>query len=209
MLDDGSGGLWAVKRCGGVAVVQEPSDAQFPEMPENAIANVAVDHRVTLDALPSLLVKLTQEAVEVPTEPPKVPSINASNEGMKMKPQVEDMDRIGKRTVFTCPECNGALWEVEAGGQSEFRCHVGHAYSPRVLASEQNLVFEQSLWSAIRALKESAAMDERLASRSAELGLERATQAHRANAEDKHNEVAKLMELFEHLKSASLFPPPP
>lgn len=98
------------------------------------------------------------------------------------------------------------LWEFAEGEQIEYRCHVGHAYSPRVLVAEQNLVFEQSLWSAIRSLKESAAMDERLAARSAKAGLQRAEKAHRANATDKHNHVATLMQLFEHFRSASLVP---
>src|SRR3954447_2621977 len=44
MLDDGTAGLWAIKRCGGVAVVQDPRDAAYPAMPRNALAKVEVDH---------------------------------------------------------------------------------------------------------------------------------------------------------------------
>src|SRR5262249_39051202 len=36
-LGDGAAGLWALKRCGGITVVQDPKDAAFPEMPENAL----------------------------------------------------------------------------------------------------------------------------------------------------------------------------
>jgi two-component system chemotaxis response regulator CheB len=36
-MDDGTAGLIAVRRAGGIAVVQEPADAPFPDMPRNAI----------------------------------------------------------------------------------------------------------------------------------------------------------------------------
>jgi two-component system chemotaxis response regulator CheB len=57
-LDDGATGLWWVKRHGGIAVVQDPHDAEAPEMPQSALATVEVDHVVTLDELPDLLVRL-------------------------------------------------------------------------------------------------------------------------------------------------------
>ena len=44
LLDDGTAGLQAVKRCGGIAIVQDPEEAPFPDMPKNALANVEVDH---------------------------------------------------------------------------------------------------------------------------------------------------------------------
>jgi hypothetical protein len=61
-----------------------------------------------------------------------------------------------------------------------------------VLAAEQGAVIEQSLWSAIRALRESAELDERIATRSATHGLEKAAAAHRNNAEEKRAQVAHL-----------------
>src|SRR5262249_35129507 len=35
-MSDGASGLWALHRCGGIAVVQDPSDAAFSDMPTNA-----------------------------------------------------------------------------------------------------------------------------------------------------------------------------
>ena len=58
-LDDGTTGLWWIKQFGGVAVVQDPNDAEHPDMPQSAIEHVAVDHVVSADEIGPLLVRLT------------------------------------------------------------------------------------------------------------------------------------------------------
>lgn len=36
-LSDGTSGLIAIQRCGGTCILQDPSDAEYPDMPENAL----------------------------------------------------------------------------------------------------------------------------------------------------------------------------
>ena len=67
-LDDGTAGLAAVKRHGGVAVVQDPGEADYPVMPASAIENVAVDHVLTLAGISPLLVELVHQKVELQRE---------------------------------------------------------------------------------------------------------------------------------------------
>jgi two-component system, chemotaxis family, protein-glutamate methylesterase/glutaminase len=55
LLGDGSAGLLAIKRAGGVAVVQDPDDAEFSDMPERALARVSVDYSAPLREIPELL----------------------------------------------------------------------------------------------------------------------------------------------------------
>src|SRR3954469_7990145 len=50
-LDDGTSGLWTIKHYGGLAVVQDPSDAEFASMPESAIREVDVDHIVPVNEI--------------------------------------------------------------------------------------------------------------------------------------------------------------
>ena len=54
-LDDGCNGLIEIKRHGGLAVVQDPADAEFAQLPENAIKAVRPDRIASVAALPAIL----------------------------------------------------------------------------------------------------------------------------------------------------------
>ena len=74
MLYDGASGLHAIKRCGGIGVVQDPADALYPEMPRHALQRTEVDYCRSAAALPKLLVGLVAEPAgpspEVPADIP-------------------------------------------------------------------------------------------------------------------------------------------
>lgn len=55
---DGARGVQAVKRHGGLVVVQDPDDATARQMPEAALAATAVDHVAALEAMAPLLLRL-------------------------------------------------------------------------------------------------------------------------------------------------------
>lgn len=55
--DDGAAGLAAVKAAGGTAVVQEPSDSLFREMPARAMGRAHVDHSLPADEIGPLLAR--------------------------------------------------------------------------------------------------------------------------------------------------------
>jgi two-component system chemotaxis response regulator CheB len=62
-LDDGAAGLWAVKRMGGTAIVQDPQEALFPSMPQSAIRHVHVDYVVPLAKIAPLVTDLVTAPV--------------------------------------------------------------------------------------------------------------------------------------------------
>ena len=66
MLDDGVAGLRAIKARGGVTVVQEPTDALFPDLPKNAIVAGAADHTAAAKKIGSLLAQLADRDIDAP-----------------------------------------------------------------------------------------------------------------------------------------------
>jgi two-component system, chemotaxis family, protein-glutamate methylesterase/glutaminase len=48
------------------------------------------------------------------------------------------------------------LVQLKEGGVPRFRCHTGHAYSINTLVAEVTEMVEHDLWSALRAIEESA-----------------------------------------------------
>ena len=63
---DGARGLSAVKRRGGIAIVQTPEGAVAPEMPRAALSMVEADHVLPLPELATLLGRLARGANEEP-----------------------------------------------------------------------------------------------------------------------------------------------
>src|SRR5205085_9204720 len=63
-LDDGTIGMVAVKKCGGVAVVQDPHEAIYGGMPSSVMRNVKVDYCVRLAKIAPLLAQLSREPAD-------------------------------------------------------------------------------------------------------------------------------------------------
>ena len=59
-LDDGASGMLSIKNEGGLAVVQDPAEARFPDMPLNAMRAASVDHCLPLAEIPPLLIDVAR-----------------------------------------------------------------------------------------------------------------------------------------------------
>lgn len=174
-LDDGTAGLQTVKGRGGTAVVQDPEEALYAGMPRSAVENVPVDHVLTLARIAPLLVRLANTPVVETKGGGEVPDdIRDEIDAVEMAPRlVHAGDHPGTPSGYTCPECHGALWEIQEGELVRFRCRVGHAYSVETLLSEQGTAMEAALWTALRALEERAALSKGMAERMERRGQHR------------------------------------
>ena len=174
-LDDGTAGLAAVERQGGATVVQDPEDALFPSMPRNALRHVDADHTAPLAAIPALLVRLAGEQVEDEKVAAPHPLVVETRMTTMERPEPEDVQKLGRTSFFTCPECHGTLWEIDDERLLRYRCHVGHALTAESLEADQAEALEATLWAAVRAFEERAQLSDRMAARA--LGQERGGQA--------------------------------
>ena len=156
LLDDGVAGLLAVKRYGGVAIVQDPQEAPFPDMPQSALRYVQVDYTLSIDAMARCLVRLAHQRAALDLSPPQDMSMDATDPNHAAA-------RHMPLTPFSCPDCDGVLAEFYDGELLRFRCQVGHTFSKDSLFAHHADGVERSLWIAFTALDERIHLAQRLA----------------------------------------------
>ena len=162
LLSDGAAGLNAIKRCGGMAIVQDPSDAIADEMPLKALEATTVDLCVPGARLGDVLSDLAREAAG--TNLPVPPEIRLEVEiAAGERIGAEHLHRIADPAALTCPSCGGVLSKLKLGSPLRFRCQVGHAFTADVLAKEQEGRVDEALRVALRIIEERAELVQRMA----------------------------------------------
>jgi len=161
-LNDGTSGLWSIKRLGGIAIVQDPYEARYPSMPRSALEYIEADYKVRSIELAPLLARLAWE--------------DSEQEAMLEDGMEEDIKRIarevqvsaavnlpeksilelGPLSPFTCPECRGALVKITEGGQFRFRCHTGHGFTANALLENLMETVGELIWQTTRGLQEAS-----------------------------------------------------
>jgi two-component system chemotaxis response regulator CheB len=169
-LDDGTAGLWCVKYCGGVTVVQDPNDAASPGMPRSALRHVQIDHCLPIAEIGTLLSQLAgdpvPDATEVVLNQMEIENCIARGD----REAVHKLDKVGKLTHFTCPECHGTLWQLRDDNFIRFRCTSGTANTAENLIREQSEITEQFLHAALRETEENRHLGHYLSEHARETG---------------------------------------
>jgi two-component system chemotaxis response regulator CheB len=161
-LNDGSAGLADLKRCGGLTVVQNPTDAAEAEMPLSALSASGVDYRAPAAELGPLLAKLLAEEPSPSVAPP--PDIALEVEIALGQPVDTDMiARIGQPVALSCPACGGVMSQMKHGPPLRFRCQVGHAYTAEALSKDQEGAVDEAIRVALRIIEERAALTQKMA----------------------------------------------
>jgi two-component system, chemotaxis family, protein-glutamate methylesterase/glutaminase len=154
-MDDGAAGLKAIRSSGGLAVVQEPTEAAFPWMPLAAIE--AAD--------PQVVCPLADMGTQLVEWLAQLDRTDQAEEADMESVDPREEERRQSLSPFTCPECGGTLWKVDELGAERYRCRVGHAFSEGSLFRGKQDALESALWAAIVALEEKADLCRRISKR--------------------------------------------
>ena len=152
-LDDGTAGMKAIKTCGGICIVQDPNEAEYPDMPRNALNNVKVDHCLPISEMGALLIKILPRKLPKSKPVPENVLIEARI-AERVLSDLSSVNDLGDQVPFNCPGCGGVLWKVGKDPDLRFRCHVGHSYTAAYLLAEQTNKIEETMWTALRMFEE-------------------------------------------------------
>ena len=153
LLDDGTSGMNAIKRCGGRCIVQDPEEAAFPDMPNSVLRIMDVDFKVSVTEMGYILSDLFSRSVCQEQEVPADVQLEAKI-ARRLTSNIDDIAKLGKFTPLTCPDCGGVMVKVESDAQPRYRCYTGHAFTEKFLETEQLKRIEESLWVSIRMMEE-------------------------------------------------------
>lgn len=173
LLDDGTSGMWSIKRLGGLGIVQAPDDALFANMPQSVLEYVDVDYKLPMAAMAARLVELVEETVPDPAplspeeERRLATETRIAAEGDAFGMGILDM---GQPTTLTCPECNGVLIGITEGKLMRYRCHTGHGFTADALLAELTKSIEETEWQVLRGLEEKIMLLEQSGQRFIDVG---------------------------------------
>jgi two-component system chemotaxis response regulator CheB len=204
-LDDGTAGLHLVKRCGGVAIVQDPLEAFAPGMPESARRHVPVDDCLPIGEIAVAIVKAARRKTPSDAAEPCDASLKELINGELMGHE-SMQERFGSPSPIVCPHCDGPIWEISDGKVIFFRCAEGHAYSPDSLLAAEGESLERALWVAVKTLDERAALLRRLVQKTSHDGPNCVTKSLQAKAEECEHSAASLRGILSKLSSSMTEP---
>lgn len=194
-MDDGASGMWAIKRSGGTCVVQDPNEAEYPDMPLSVLNKMEVDFCVSVAQMGGVLQKVLEN--KVVTHPVVPDEVKAEAEiAEKVATGIHTVTEIGVPSVYTCPDCGGVLSEIKEENAVRFRCYTGHSYTVSDLLFNQEHNIESTLWVALRMMEERKNLLQKMEVQTRDRGFHRFARDHQQKAEDLQLHIEKLKHLL-------------
>ena len=193
-LNDGTVGMNAIKQSGGYTIVQDPNEAEYPDMPLSVLETMEADHCVSLKKMGDAILQITKNAKVKGVTPPEVVTLE-SKLSERAATSIEKVSQLGKKTIYACPDCGGGLWQIDQPSM-HFRCHIGHSYTEKDLLYKQSESIEHTLWVSVRMMEERRLLLLRNAKNYNEKGLQKLSQEYSERAGQMQTHILKLKELL-------------
>jgi two-component system chemotaxis response regulator CheB len=196
LLEDGATGMEIIKQCGGTCIVQDPAQAEYPDMPQAVMRFVDVDYCASLQEIAIILQEKARNGVETNHTIPE-----------RLKKEAEIAERVaigidnmksvgGDLSPFTCPDCGGSLWEIKDGDISRYRCHTGHMYSQDELLNSKRKELENTFWVALRIMEERRSLLNKMADEERGKGWVKSSGNKQKRADELEEHISRLKELL-------------
>jgi two-component system, chemotaxis family, protein-glutamate methylesterase/glutaminase len=195
MLDDGTSGMSAIKRSGGLCVVQDPNEAEFSDMPLSVLNNIEVDYCCHLSEIGYILSDVTSDKQLTKAEIPE-DVIAEAKIAERVSVGIDNVKELGENSIYSCPDCGGGLWEITEGNIHRYRCHIGHSFTEKELFFKQNEALEDTMWVAIRMMEERRNLLMSMADNERKRGLVKSSEAQVKRAENMELHIERLKELL-------------
>lgn len=194
LLDDGTAGMATIKRSGGLAIVQDPNEADYPDMPLSVLDTVAVDHIESLSRMGELLGHIIQNTDPIEVQPPPDVQTEASID-KRISTRIENLQGFQKLDI-NCPDCGGGLYVTQTDHPAHYRCHVGHSFTDRELLIRVSEVMETTFWTSLRMMEERRGLLLRLAKKDEERGYNSSAGRFRQQANEMETHIENLKQIL-------------
>lgn len=203
-LDDGTTGMDAIKRSGGTCIVQDPNEAEYPDMPLSVLDNMEVDYCLPLAQMGDVIFDITQTKRAAKPAPADV--VIESEIAERVVVNFENVAQLADKSIFACPDCGGGLWYIKKGSGhvNRYRCHIGHSYSEKDLVVKQAEVLESTLWIALRIMEERRNLFKKMEGDAAKKGLSKVASGYHVKKEDILLHITNLKDVLFAAKKNSL-----
>lgn len=194
LLDDGTAGMSTIKRAGGITIVQDPDEADHPDMPLSVLDSVAVDYT---ESLSKMGVLLTEIITHTNPQPVKVPEdiLLETQIDQRVSTRIDNLARLEKVDI-NCPDCGGGLYITQKDHPAHYRCHVGHSYTDRELLIRVSEVMENTFWTSLRMMEERRTLLLRLHEKDQERGYRSTAQGHLERAREMEVHIENLKQIL-------------
>jgi two-component system chemotaxis response regulator CheB len=195
LLDDGTSGMLAINKCGGTTIVQDPNEAEYPDMPLSVLNNMEVNYCLPLSQMGFVIFDSIKhkELTGIPI-PEEIIAESAIAE--RTATGIDIIRPLADPSVYTCPDCGGGLWEIKQKGFHRYRCNIGHAYSENDLVKKQTEELEATLWIALRMMEERNSLLKKIGRQELSKGLAQLASGHFKKATELEKHIANLKELI-------------